>query len=201
MTELMFCPHRSSARRFRRTWFFALVAAAMAATVSVHAQKATITVQASAPGIALSPDLFGIFFEDLNYAADGGLYAELIQNRSFEYSPTEQSSWSPLSFWELQKRGSEAEGSMSVSAMRPVHQNNPHYVLLTVRTPGEGVGIANSGFGGIPLQANETYAASFWPINLHGICGARRQQQTYAVTTPRNRMAKCGPRRNWDQRT
>ena len=146
----------------RRHWIAVLAAAIAASTGSVHAQKTTITVQVSAPGKPISSDLFGIFFEDLNYAADGGLYAELIQNRSFEYSPTEQSSWSPLSFWELQKRGSDAEGSMSVSAMRPVHQNNPHYVLLTVRTPGEGVGIANSGFGGIPLQADETYAASFW---------------------------------------
>lgn len=167
MTELMFSPHRSSARRFRRTWFFALVAAAMAATVSVHAQKATITVQASAPGKAISPDLFGIFFEDLNYAADGGLYAELIQNRSFEYSPAEQSSWNPLSFWELQKRGDNAEGSMSVSAMRPVHENNPHYAILTVRTPAEGVGLANSGYDGIPLKADETYAASFWAYQAY----------------------------------
>ncbi len=72
---------------------------------AVYAQKTTITIQASGPGKPISPDLFGIFFEDLNYAADGGLYAELIQNRSFEYSPTEQPAWNPLSFWELQKRG------------------------------------------------------------------------------------------------
>ena len=65
----------------------------------------TITVQANQQGKPISPDLFGAFFEDLNYAADGGLYAELVQNRSFEYSPTEQRDWHPLKFWELQKRG------------------------------------------------------------------------------------------------
>jgi alpha-L-arabinofuranosidase len=144
-----------------------LTAAVAASAGSVHAQKTTLTVQASAPGKPISPDLFGIFFEDLNYAADGGLYAELIQNRSFEYSPTEQSSWNPLSFWELQKRGGGAEGSVSVSAMRPVHQNNPHYAILTVRTPGEGVGMANSGFGGIPLTAEETYTVSFWAYQAY----------------------------------
>jgi alpha-N-arabinofuranosidase len=50
-------------------------------------------------GKKISPDLFGLFFEDINYAADGGLYAELIQNRSFEYSPTDNRQWHPLSFW------------------------------------------------------------------------------------------------------
>jgi alpha-L-arabinofuranosidase len=125
------------------------------------AQTPTITIQASQPVKSISPDLFGIFFEDLNYAADGGLYAELIQNRSFEYSPTEQADWHPLKFWELQKRG-DGDGTVGVAGMRPIHENNPHYALLTVRTPGAGVGVANSGFGGIPLKAGETYEASFW---------------------------------------
>jgi alpha-L-arabinofuranosidase len=129
--------------------------------VCANAQSSTLTIQAAEAGKPISPDLIGIFFEDLNYAADGGLYAELIQNRSFEYSPAEQSSWGPLSFWELQKRGG-GDGSMGVSTMRPIHENNPHYAILTVRTPGEGVGIANSGFDGIPLQAGKTYEASFW---------------------------------------
>ena len=127
---------------------------------AVYAQKTTITIQASGPGRQISPDLIGVFFEDLNYAADGGLYAELIQNRSFEYSPTEQPDWNPLSFWELRKRG--GDGSVTVNEMRPIHENNPHYALLTVRNPGDGVGIANGGFDGIPLRAGETYEASFW---------------------------------------
>jgi alpha-N-arabinofuranosidase len=130
------------------------------------AQRTTITIQAGTPGQPISPDLFGIFFEDLNYAADGGLYAELIQNRSFEYSPAEQSSWSPTSFWELQKRGN-GDGSLGVSTMRSLHEHNPHYAMLTVRTPGDGVGLANGGFDGIPLQAGETYAASFWAYQAY----------------------------------
>ena len=127
----------------------------------VLAQPIELTVQAGQPGKAISPYLMGIFFEDLNYAADGGLYAELIQNRSFEYSPVERSDWHPLAFWELQKRG-DGDGSVSVSNARPIHVNNPTYALLQVRTPGDGVGIANSGFGGIPLKEGQTYNASFW---------------------------------------
>lgn len=126
-----------------------------------HAQRTTVTVHTARPGKAISPDLVGVFFEDLNYAADGGLYAELIQNRSFEYSPTEQPSWQPLSFWELQQRGG-GNGSLGVAEMRPIHENNPHYALLTVNTPGDGVGLANGGFDGIPVKAGETYRASCW---------------------------------------
>lgn len=133
---------------------------------NAHAQRTTITVKAAQPGKAISPDLIGIFFEDLNYAADGGLYAELIQNRSFEYSPVEQSAWQPLSFWELQRRGG-GDGSVGVSSMRPVHENNPHYAILTVRTPGDGLGIANSGFGGVPVKAGESYEASFWAYQAY----------------------------------
>ena len=84
---------------------------------AVYAQKTTITIQASGPGRQISPDLIGVFFEDLNYAADGGLYAELIQNRSFEYSPTEQPDWNPLSCWELRKRG--GDGSVAVNECGP----------------------------------------------------------------------------------
>lgn len=143
-----------------------LVVAGLAASLagipaSAPGTPVTITIQAAEAGKPISPDLFGIFFEDLNYAADGGLYAELIQNRSFEYSPAEQSSWSPTSFWELQKRGG-GDGTLTVSTMRSIHENNPHYAILTVRTAGEGVGIANGGFDGIPLKAGETYEASFF---------------------------------------
>ncbi len=109
----------------------------------------------------ISSHLVGIFFEDLNYAADGGLYAELIQNRSFEYSPTERTEWGPLSFWELQKRGA-ADGYLRVGEVRPVHVNNPHYCILTVTETGDGVGIVNSGFDGIPVDAGASYRASFW---------------------------------------
>lgn len=125
------------------------------------AEPRTITVALDAPTKPISPDLFGIFFEDLNYAADGGLYGELIQNRSFEYSATEQPQWGPFSFWNLIKRG-EGNGELGLGDSRPVHANNPHYLLLTIRRPGDGVGVSNSGFDQIPLVAGQSYEASFW---------------------------------------
>ncbi len=125
-----------------------------------------ITIDTVAPGVPISPHLFGIFFEDLNYAADGGLYPELIQNRSFEYSPTEQSEWGPFSFWELERRG-DGDGKLGLGDSRPVHVNNPNYLLLHVTRPGEGVGVANRGFDQIPLEAGKTYEASFFAYQAY----------------------------------
>jgi alpha-L-arabinofuranosidase len=118
-------------------------------------------VDLAAEGKAISPDLIGVFFEDLNYAADGGLYAELIQNRSFEYSATEQSNWGPFFGWELIKTGN-GNGDLGLGDARPVHVNNPHYLLLTVLKPGDGVGVANGGFDQTPVESGKRYAASFW---------------------------------------
>ncbi|MGH2270793.1 alpha-L-arabinofuranosidase C-terminal domain-containing protein [Anaerohalosphaeraceae bacterium U12dextr] len=144
------------------TWIApGLVAILLVSVTVVNADPVELTVQAGKPGKPISPDLVGVFFEDLNYAADGGLYAELIQNRSFEYSPTEKPDWHPLKFWELKKYGGGG-GSLTVANMRPVHRNNPHYALLTIDTPGDGVGISNGGFDGIVLKEGEPYQASFW---------------------------------------
>ncbi|MGC4033461.1 MAG: alpha-L-arabinofuranosidase C-terminal domain-containing protein [Tepidisphaeraceae bacterium] len=115
---------------------------------------------------AISPDLFGVFFEDLNYAADGGLYAELIQNRSFEYQATEQPTWNNLSFWELIARGG-GRGKVTIGDSVPVHPNNPHYAVLEIHEAGDGVGLANTGFDGIPVRAGATYDLSLWARQLY----------------------------------
>src|ERR1051326_1096565 len=61
-----------------------------------HAADAILTIEADKPGHAISPTLFGIFFEDINCSADGGLYAELVRNRSFEDAPNPEH-WSVIS--------------------------------------------------------------------------------------------------------
>lgn len=112
----------------------------------------------------ISTDLFGLFFEDINYAADGGLYAEQVQNRSFEYNPTERKEWHPLSYWEYITTGF-SYGRISVETNNPVHANNPHYIVLDVEHVGKeekftgvsGVGIKNFGFEGMIVKANDRY--------------------------------------------
>ena len=128
---------------------------------------AEIVVRVGQDPKPISPDLFGIFFEDINYAADGGLYAELIQNRSFEYRSTEQRSWNEASFWELVTRGEGAKGGFGIGESVPVHPNNPHYAVLDVANVGDGVGLMNGGFDGIPVKAGETYDVSIFAKQLY----------------------------------
>jgi len=128
---------------------------------------ANITIHADQPGTKISPDLFGIFFEDLNYAADGGLYAELVQNRSFEYSAADHGGWNALTSWELVPRGG-GEGSVAVETANPLHPNSPHYAVVTVAQVGRGVGLMNSGYHGIPLKAGEKYDFSFFARQIAG---------------------------------
>lgn len=114
-------------------------------------------------GKTISPDLFGLFFEDINYSADGGLYAELVQNRSFEYSPTDKPAWNPFSFWEYFTTGF-SYGSIGVETNLPVHPNNTHYVILNIEHLGTAgsVGIKNSGFDGIVVRTGEKYNLSLF---------------------------------------
>jgi len=121
----------------------------------------------------ISPNLFGLFFEDINYAADGGLYAEQVQNRSFEYSPTERKEWNPLSYWEYIAPG-YSYGSISVETASPINANNPHYIVLNAEHIGKeekyigpsGVGIKNAGFAGIVVRAGEQYNVSLFAKQL-----------------------------------
>lgn len=135
-------------------------------TDASYAQNAKI-------GKKISSDLFGLFFEDINYSADGGLYAELVQNRSFEYNPTERREWNPFSYWEYISPGF-SYGKISVETSIPVHPNNPHYLVLDIEHVGHeakftgesGVGLKNSGFDGIIVKSGEKFNFSIFARQL-----------------------------------
>ncbi len=134
-----------------------------------------VSAQSAKGGKKISPDLFGLFFEDINYSADGGLYAELVQNRSFEYNPTERMEWNPYSYWDYISPGF-SYGRISVETSSPIHPNNPHYMVLDVEHIGHeaeysgesGVGLKNSGFDGIVIHAGEKYNFSVFARQLSG---------------------------------
>ena len=112
---------------------------------------------------AISDELIGVFFEDISYGADGGLYAELIQNRDFEYTTGENRSrrdWGPLTAWEI--HGEDASAlSVTIGTEDPIHPNNPHYAILN-KTSSASALFANTGYDGISIREGEMYDLSLF---------------------------------------
>ncbi|MBR1402373.1 MAG: alpha-N-arabinofuranosidase [Prevotella sp.] len=108
---------------------------------------------------SISDKLIGVFFEDINYAADGGIYAELIQNRDFEYSARDYSkkgkTWISTTAW-------LSSGPFNVATEQPLSEQNPHYLVLSVDT------LYNTGFDGIAVKKNARYVFSFFVRNISG---------------------------------
>jgi alpha-L-arabinofuranosidase len=123
--------------------FIAVAAIGQAASPAVK-----LRVETGAPGIVVSPTMHGLFFEDINYSADGGLYAELVQNRSFEHND-------PLYAWSEANRG--GQGHLTIGKERPLNDKNASYLRIEATKPGQGYGVANSGYSGIPVQAGRRY--------------------------------------------
>jgi alpha-L-arabinofuranosidase len=114
----------------------------------------------------ISDMLIGIFFEDINYAADGGLYAELVQNRGFEYQLSDRKgsdpTWTAKKAWSL----SDDEASFTIDTVAPIHKNNKHFAVLDIEKPG--VALVNEGFNGISLKQGEKYNFSVFAKMLNG---------------------------------
>jgi len=129
-----------------------LVACSIGLTAESAESTVQLVVRADQPGAKISPTMYGIFFEDINFGADGGLYAELVKNRSFEF-PTAMMAWSEV------KQG-DAAGSLAVLDQDPFNAVNPHYLSVTATTAGEGYGVVNEGFSGMGVRKGEGYLFS-----------------------------------------
>ena len=131
------------------------LALAFSTFAPLGAQQApqTISVRVRQPGGTISPNMFGIFFEDINFGADGGLYPERVMNRSFEFTE-------PLAGWAKLDNFSGA-GQLNIRSEGGLNENNPHYLRLHVDDPA-GLGIVNGGFRGIGLQNGAEYVFSAW---------------------------------------
>ncbi len=124
--------------------------------------EATITLNPAGKK-AISPNLVGIFFEDISYAADGGLYAELVQNRDFEYNNLDHGGWNSKSFWTLEGTGNT---DWTIETADPIHKNNSHYAVLS--TTETGSSLQNGGFDGIVLRKGDKYDLSLFLKNMEG---------------------------------
>ena len=122
------------------------------------AQSSTITIQVDKPGGDISPTMFGLFFEDINFGADGGLYPERVKNRSFEFPE-------PLMAWKQIERR-DSMGKITVLDQNPINEINSHYLHIEVEKPGDGFGAMNEGFRGMGLQRGAAYTFSLFARNL-----------------------------------
>ena len=125
--------------------------------MGLHAQV-NIAVDVAQRGIEISPTLYGIFYEDINFASDGGLYAELIRNRSFEYNAEKPEHW--------QARGS----NISLVTEGLLNEKQGH--ALKVETTKPFGGISNPGYWGINAVQGTQYRLSFWIKPLRGKPGS-----------------------------
>ena len=115
----------------------------------VWADPVGIIVDADKPGIQVSPLLYGIFFEDINGSGDGGLYAEMLQNRSFENFNL------PMGWTLLNEGGGEVE--MTLDTTLPLNDKNPTCLRLDIKSIGLGgrAGVINQGFKGLPIGSKD----------------------------------------------
>ena len=130
--------------------------------VSAMAQNNTIEVNTKKIGAPIQSTMYGIFFEDINYAADGGLYGELIKNRSFEF-PQHLMGW-------------QAFGCVDVEDDNAPFERCPHYVILS--DPGHKdrrSGLVNEGYFGIGIEKGEAYRFSVWAKAPKGTAAIRVQ--------------------------
>lgn len=142
------------------------------AVMGANAQKA---MTPPAGGKAISDELIGIFFEDISSAADGGLYAELIQNGSFEFNLAERDGWGAGTAWQTIRPG-HSLGYSEVRMDAPIHPNNPTYMRLNIERTKEfydykgwkGFGLQNQGFDGISVKAGAKYDFSVFLRHVKG---------------------------------
>ncbi len=124
----------------------------LVSVLSIAQNTKEINILAGQPDKQISPNMWGIFFEDINFAADGGIYAELVKNRSFEFT-------NPTMAWkEIEKGG--AIGTILVQNRGALFQENPRYASVTVKPSAGTYILSNEGFRGMGIKANNQYEFS-----------------------------------------
>jgi len=125
-----------------------IIAAACFLINTAHAQK-QLVVKANEVKATIQPTMWGIFFEDINFGADGGLYAELVKNRSFEFNM-------PMMGWKVVKE-KEAEATTLIINRQQGDTTNPRFIRVTRNNTAGKLQLINEGFKGMGIQQNEQY--------------------------------------------
>ncbi len=176
----------------RRLIFAPVIALFSLALTASAAPSVTLTLQADKPGAKISPTMWGVFFEDINYGADGGLYPERVKNRSFEFP-------NPLMGWQVSGTQSNAR-KVTVFDAAPADSNNRHY--LGVVNDGSGtINLANEGFFGIGIEAGAEYTLSMLVRSEDENTPALTFKLTGADGRVLGDGALDGPTKQWKQLT
>jgi len=129
-------------------------AAAVLSLTAVAQTKNVLTVKVDKPIAAIQPTMWGVFFEDINLGADGGIYAELVKNRSFEF-------FKPLMGWKVEQQPFK-EGAVTVLNREGKNLANPRFLRVSVNDAVSGsVSITNEGFRGMGIKKGLRYDFSF----------------------------------------
>ena len=134
----------------------ALVLSPLLTTGQDQPSPTVIAVDAAHPGASISPQMFGIFFEDINFGADGGLYPE--RSRTAPSNSTNRSPDGTRPSDDSQRRAGRTKGELDIRTEDALNATNPHY--LRVRAYEPGFGLWNSGFRGIGIESGAEYRFS-----------------------------------------
>lgn len=128
----------------------------------------TIVLSMESEGIEISPTLYGLFFEDINFAGDGGIYGELIKNRSFEYFDINGVLDKRLMGWEKVTNG-ESKLEFEVLSEKPLNENNLNYLHINAEKIDGITGLKNLGFNdiGFSIKKGEKYDFSMFARNIN----------------------------------
>lgn len=169
--------------------FTVLLAAALSLTGSV-AQTRQLTVDAGKPGGIVQPTMYGIFFEDINFGADGGLYAEMVLNRNFEF-PNHLQGWNTF-------------GKVTVGDFEPAFTRNPHYVTVYPSGHKEKTsGLENKGFFGMGFKKGMKYDFTVYARlnNLQGKTAKIRVELVGDDNVPMDRQVITLSNNQWQKKT
>ena len=128
------------------------------------AQKTNLEVDATYYLAEIAPTMYGIFFEDINFAADGGLYAELVKNRSFEFTLPKMGWLEPNS----NRHTYNTESGIAVVVQQTNTESNANFLQVTVNNP-KGYQLINEGFRGMGIKKSEVYDFSINIAKPQGI--------------------------------
>jgi alpha-L-arabinofuranosidase len=132
------------------------------AASGVAATDYTLTADSTGRGAKIDRTMYGVFFEDINRAADGGLYAELVQNRSFEYDPADNAAYTSMTSWAPTSTGGAGAVQVVDDAGR-LNERNRRYLKLDLNGGAGEYGVANSGYNsGIRVENGKRYDFSVW---------------------------------------